>query len=188
MAQRITQPSTEPVTLADVKAQLNIKDTTQDAVITRRIKEAREYIEEYLQRSLMLASWRVILDEFPPEIELPYAPVSAIISVKYVDTSGVQHTMSNTEYVLDNYSEPAWLVPYYGTSWPATLDAYNVVEVVYSAGYASADEVPQPIKEAIMLLVGHWMNFQGNIESGSVITRVPLAVEQLVFPWKVIKL
>ena len=40
--------------------------------------------------------------------------------------------------------------------------------------------VPEVLLEAIALLVGHWTNYQSRIEGGQFITRVPLAVEQLL--------
>lgn len=40
--------------------------------------------------------------------------------------------------------------------------------------------VPQIIIEAIIVLVGHWTNFQARIEGGNFITRVPVAVEQML--------
>ena len=45
--------------------------------------------------------------------------------------------------------------------------------------------VPELILEAIILLVGHWTNFQSRIEGGNFITRVPVAVEQMLDTEKV---
>ena len=40
--------------------------------------------------------------------------------------------------------------------------------------------VPEIIQEAMILLVGHWTNFQGRIEGGQFITRTPAAIEQML--------
>lgn len=45
--------------------------------------------------------------------------------------------------------------------------------------------VPEIILEAIILLVGHWTNYQSRIEGGNFITRVPVAVEQMLDTEKV---
>lgn len=45
--------------------------------------------------------------------------------------------------------------------------------------------VPEIIIEAIIVLVGHWTNFQSRIEGGNFITRVPVAVEQMLNSEKV---
>jgi hypothetical protein len=36
-----------------------------------------------------------------------------------------------------------------------------------------------------MLIIGHWMRYQGAVESGLNITRIPNAVECLLTPYKV---
>ena len=57
----------------------------------------------------------------------------------------------------------------------------------FTSGTATAVEVavPEIIIEAIAVLAGHWTNFQGRIEDGRFITRVPLAVEQMLDSEKV---
>lgn len=45
--------------------------------------------------------------------------------------------------------------------------------------------VPEIVIEAIIVLVGHWTNFQSRIEGGNFITRVPIAVEQMLDSEKV---
>lgn len=185
---RITQPATEPVLLADVKAQLSIAtaDTLVDAIITRRIIEARQWAENFTGRTIMPSNWEVVLDAFPyDKIELFYPPASAIVSVTYTDSAGATQTMSSGDYYLDTDGIPNWLYPAYNTDWPDTRDVPNAVRVRYTAGYTDAAAVPGPIKEAIMLTVGHWMRYQSAVEAGLNITRVPNAVECLLMPYKV---
>jgi uncharacterized phiE125 gp8 family phage protein len=184
---RITQPSAEPVLLADVKAQLSIAtaDTLVDAIITRRIIEARQWAENFMGRTIMPSNWEIVLDRFPNEVELFYPPATAIVSITYVDTYGVTQTMDSADYYLDEDAVPNWVLPVYGEVWPDTLDIANAVRVRYTAGYADAASVPSPIKEAIMLTIGHWMRYQGAVEAGVNITRIPNAVECLLTPYKV---
>lgn len=186
----ITAPSAEPVTLSDVKAQLPVLtgDTSQDAVITRRITEARQWVEEYLDRSLINQTWERALDQFADTIDLPKGPVSSVSSVKYLDPDGVEQTLAGTEYQLDDYGSPAWVMPAYGKSWPSTQSTINAVKVRYVAGYGAAgSSVPGPIKEAIMLIIGNWMNFQAGVEAGITITRVPWAAIDLLAPYRVVR-
>jgi len=57
----------------------------------------------------------------------------------------------------------------------------------FTSGTATAVEVavPEIFIDAIALLVGHWTNYQGKIESGQFITRVPSAIEQMLDSEKV---
>jgi len=45
--------------------------------------------------------------------------------------------------------------------------------------------IPDIVRDAIILLVGHWTNYQGRIEAGDFITRVPIAIQQLLDTEKV---
>jgi len=57
----------------------------------------------------------------------------------------------------------------------------------FTSGTATKVEVavPEVVIDAIALLAGHWTNYQSRIEGGQFITRVPLAIEQLLDSEKV---
>lgn len=185
MLKVITAPATEPVTLADVKAQLGIEasDTASDVVITRRITEAREWVENFTGRALITQTLEFVMDAFPDdEIVIPRPAMQSVVSIKYLDASNVLQTMSSGDYEIDTYSAIVHRIRLaYGKAWPTVvLDVWNAVRVQYVAGYGAASAVPGPIREAIMLIVGHWMNYQPGVESGVTITRIPFAVEHLL--------
>jgi hypothetical protein len=175
---KITDATSEPVTLADAKRHLkeDLVDAANDAYITSLITVARTACEERLQRTLLPTVWEKTLDAFPgaqlrdtslavaigaipprygcQAILLLRPRVIAITSVKYVDTTGVQQTLDPAQYTLDASAEPGVLVPAYGVSWPATRAQPGAVAVRYSAGYADANAVPLPIKQWILLAIG----------------------------------
>jgi uncharacterized phiE125 gp8 family phage protein len=180
----ITAPATEPVSLANVREQIGItdaSDTASDAIITRRIIEARQWVEGYIRRALISQTLEIRLDCFQEYIYLPCPPVSSITSVKYIDTDGTEQTVSTSDYVLDDYPLVPFIREAYDSTWPTPRDEPNAVRVRYVAGYgANATDVPQLIREAIMLIVGHWMNFQPQSENGLTIARVPYAVQDML--------
>lgn len=153
----ITPPATEPVTVAEAKLHLRIDHADEDAWIAARITGAREACEHILQRALVTQIWERVLDAFPSrEIELGMPPVQSIVSVKYIDTAGTEQTMSNTLYMLEPVRQPGFVLPAYGTSWPATLDTVNAVRVRFNCGFGAASAVPESIKAWILLHVAHW--------------------------------
>ena len=80
--------------------------------------------------------------------------IIAISSVIYNNRANQQVAMANTDWFLDSDSEPGWLVPAVSKAWPLTL-GINAVAVTYTAGYgATADTVPAPIKQWILLAIG----------------------------------
>jgi uncharacterized phiE125 gp8 family phage protein len=179
----ITPPATEPVTLAEMRTQLGItdaSDTASDTTITRRIIEARQWVEAHIRRALITQTLEIRMDCFPEYISLPYPPVISITSVKYIDTDGTEQTLGSSNYVLDDYPLVPFIREAYGINWPSVRNEPNAVRIRYSAGYGAAASVPETIKEAIMLLVGHWMNFQPQSENGVIISRVPLAIHDIL--------
>jgi len=174
----IEQPKLEPVSIAEVKTQLGIDDGLDD-IVARRIVEARKFAEEYTGRALIAQTREIRWDCFVDEHELPSA--LSVVSVKYIDTDGVLQTLTPDQYELDTYP----LIPFVQASdnvtWPSTYPKRNAVRIQYTAGYGpKASDVEPLIREAMILLVGHWINNQPRIESGISISRVPFAVTDLL--------
>jgi uncharacterized phiE125 gp8 family phage protein len=119
---------------------------------------------------------------------LPRAPVQSVTSLQYYDTNGVLQTMDPALYLLDTDSEPARITPAWGTFWPPWLLRENSISISFVAGYgdaggtaaASAAAVPQTIKQAILLLVGHWYENREAVVIGPSTGSVPLAVDALL--------
>ena len=98
----ITEPASEPVTLAEAKLHLRVDTVDDDARITELITTARQQAELILKRSLLPQTWEKTLDAFPSsDIELLYPSVIAIESIKYQDLSNTQITLSAANYYLD---------------------------------------------------------------------------------------
>lgn len=152
----ITPPTAEPITLAQAKAHLRVEVSDDDTLIGALITAAREAAESSTQRALMLQTWELSLPCFPPSdaIRLPKAPLSSLTSISYVDSDGETQTMAEAAYQLDVHSEPARILPAYGTTWPTTREHPNSVLVRYQAGYADADAVPAQIKAWMLLRIG----------------------------------
>lgn len=202
------QPTAEPVTVNDVKLFGNIiDDNSWDQQITPLIPAARAWVEQYLRRQLMPATFQMTMDRFPyltvldpmnqanpkfdnanyyygsPErfaIWVPRPPLQSITSIVYYDTTSTTQTLSTSSYVVDAVSEPGRIMPVYGAFWPGTLIRPNAVTITFQAGYASAAAIPQPIKFAIIRLVNLWFNETGQNES----TDVPLGIRSLLYPYR----
>lgn len=169
----ITDAATEPVTLAEARLHLRLASdyTTEDATISALIKAARRMAEHELGRALITQTWEEVLDAFPDdEIALTMPRVIAITSIKYIDTSEVEQTITSTNYALDSSALPGWVKPAYGLDWPTdVLDSTNVVRVRYTAGYGSASDVPEEVKAWIKLqLASMWRNREAFAEGVSV--------------------
>jgi len=178
-----TQPSVEPVSLSEMRAQLGItqaSDTSRDTIISARIRAAREMVEYYTRSYIINQTVVGYADKFDDVMPLK-GRVSSIVSVKYLDTSGIQQTINAANYELDHIA--GVLLPAYAYSWPYVRERPNAVQIEYIAGYgAKSEEVPEAIRDAIKFIVGQWEVFQGTIEGGIRPLTIPHAAMQLLLP------
>lgn len=153
-----TEPSTEPVTAAEVKTQTRIDYTEHDGELNALITTARKIAEEgYLWRALLTQTCIDKFDVFADAMELRWSPTIAITTVQYVDTAGTTQTLANTVYELGVINGAGVLRLKYGQSWPSIRSHEDAVTVTYTAGYGTAaSNVPAPIRRGIMLLT-EWL-------------------------------
>jgi uncharacterized phiE125 gp8 family phage protein len=150
----ITAPA-QVVTTADLRKHLRYATTTteQDTELVGFLNAAHEYAQGYCNQSFGSQTLELALDAFPEgPIKLDSGPVTAITSVKYIDTDGVEQTLSSTLYTLDSYSMTAYVTEAFNTTWPETRDIRNAVKVRYVAG---ATALPGAVRSALLIHVAH---------------------------------
>ncbi len=155
----ITAPASEPVTLAEAKLHVRQDLDADDTLITGLITAAREEVERISWHGLLTQTWELVLDRWPAcdAIELPHPPLQSVTSVKYTDSNGVETTWSAANYVVDTDSVPGRIVLGFNVAWPLfVLQPTGGIRIRYVAGWTSAANVPQALKQAMLLLVGHW--------------------------------
>lgn len=185
---QVTPPSVEPVTVDEAKAHMRIDHADEDVFITSLITTARQYVEGFLQRSLLPQTWMMTLDAFPcgNTIVLPRPPLRNVLAVRYYDENGVLQDLPSSTYHVDIDSELGRVVLVDGAEWPPTQVRPNAVMVEFEAGYDDAASVPQPIKHAMLLLIAHWYeNREAVTPEGSQAMVLPLAVDSLLRPYRV---
>ena len=181
----VTQPSVEPLTLSEVKIYLRVDGTTEDNLITALIVAARQHIENYTWRPLCTQTWNLNLDysEVKEYIGVSKAPVQSITHIKYFDATETQQTVSTGDYQSDVINEPARIHFY---DLPSVYDRMNTMEIRFVCGYGVAASVPDAIKEAMYMLIGHWYQHrEAVVPTGSGGMReVPMGVEALLNPYR----
>ncbi len=172
----LTAPAVEPVSPQDVSVQARIDIHDEDGWVETSIKAARELCEVYIKRCFIDTKLQMNLDRFPTgEFFLRRPRLISVTSIKYLDTSGTQQTLSTANYSVDTKSEPGRLVPAYSLTWPDTRVGTNAIEIIYHAGYGTtAATLPQAIKQAIKVTVANW--FMNREDQG----KLPDAAKQLL--------
>ena len=171
---RQTQPAVEPVTLAEAKAHLRVDTADDDTYITGLVRAAREWVEQYLDRTLVHTQWVMRFDKFPPDgtldIELPRPPMVAsgtatAVALTFTYENGDTATYSTASFRVDRASTPGAVKTLYGQTWPPHLQDDNAISVTWWAGYgASGSDVPQGVKNAMLLYVHELYEKRGNGE------------------------
>jgi uncharacterized phiE125 gp8 family phage protein len=182
----VTAPTSEPVTLTELKALLRVDTSDEDTLLATLLTAARQYAEEFQNRACVPQTWDLSLDCFPALIRLPRAPLASVTSITYLDGDGASQTLAANQYRVDTATEPGRVTPAYGVSWPATQTITNAVVVRFVAGWASAALVPAPIKHAIALLVSHWFEHREPALANG-LTELPFAVESLLWQHRLLE-
>lgn len=188
----VTPPAVEPVSLDEAKAQLRVDGDEENDFITGLIAGAREYFEEVAHRALISQTWRLSLDSWPDEIELPRAPLQSVTSVVYKDADGAPTTIGYTDeegtwvsdtLLVDTESEPGRIVLAASQSWPSDeLYRVNPIQITYVAGYGDeAGDVPAHMRQAIKLLIGHWYENREATITGTIMKEIPLGIDSLIW-------
>lgn len=181
-----TQPVVEPVSVADAKAHCRIDTNTDDTYVASLISAAREYVESYMDESLVDQQLVMRLDAFPAAIELPRPPMSqtasrtAVTIVYTANDAGSTATLATNQYRVDRDSTPGTLRPLYGGSWPSHLLDYGSVTVTWWAGRGEdGGKVSQRVKAAILMLVGQWYERRMAADAASM-SEMPFGVKALL--------
>ena len=149
----ITQPTEEPVTLKEAKAQVRERSIDYDIEIQNLITEGRRYVEQHTGRALCTQTWNLVLDAMPTRIDMPYPPLQSVSSVSYQDLDNSTQTLATTNYTVDTGSTPGRLNQAYGGTYPATYPDLNAVTIQFVCGYGGREDVPDRFKQAIKLYV-----------------------------------
>lgn len=182
----VITPPAAVVTLEEAKAQLRVDFGDDDALITSLIAAVQGNIDGpdgWLGRAIGVQTLEMRLSSFCGRdgsscIQLRCPPVTAPVSVKYIDADGVEKTADSDQYRLvgDDMIAPA-----YNVSWPSARRDHESVRIRYTAGYAS---VPPPIKAAILLHVGHLYANREAVSLENFVTELPLGVQWLLSPFR----
>lgn len=180
--QLLTAPTTQPVSLNVAKEHLRIAmdDTDLDTEVVRQVRAATARVEKITQRAVAVQSWRLILDRFPRgAILVPMPPLKSVEAITYTDTSGADHVLDESAYVVNPFGLIGQITPALGKCWPATAAQAMSLRVDFTAGY---DSVPEDVVSAILLIVGHLDQNREAVTTGS-LSVVPLGVDALLSPY-----
>lgn len=182
----VVVPPEPLVTWAEADAHLRLDgDDTQQPYVESLIAAASGYIDGpdgILRRAVGEQTLELRGCGFHHTLTLPFGPVSALTSVKYLDAAGDEQTVPAEIY----YSAGDNLYLGYGQTWPSPRGDAECVRIRYVAGWA-AEDTPAPLKAAVLLLVGHWYANREAVAVGDATAPLPLAVDALLAPYRFLR-
>lgn len=87
-------------------------------------------------------------------IYLPSPPLQEVLSIKYIDSTGTETTLSPSSYLIDTEGEIGRVILGTNENWPVFEPFPNwPVRIRFKAGFVT---LPKSLKQAMLLLIGHW--------------------------------
>jgi uncharacterized phiE125 gp8 family phage protein len=180
-------PAVEPVSLADAKAHLRVTHTDNDAVISALISSARRQVERRTGLALINQGWSLFLDCWPNHaaVSLQLAPISAITDIIFFGEDGTPATYEPAHYYLDGVSKPGRAILRQDRLPPLPGRRVNGIEIRFTAGFGAVSaNVPQDLRQALLLAVAHWFEHRGEAEGAS----LPLSALEIIKQHRVARL
>ena len=183
--QVITPASTYPVSLTEAKLHLKVDITTDDTLITNLIVAATQVSEEQTNRFFINTVVNQTCSDFKELSELFKSKVSAVTHIKYYDSDNAQQIWASSNYVVNKEYEPCQINLVVDGSFPNIADRIDAIECRYTVGYGTASDVPDVIKQAILLTLGNWYENRMSVITGRTTTEMPMSAKFLLDTYKV---
>lgn len=183
----LTAPAVEPVSLDEARAFLRVEHNDDDEVIAALAAGSRVHVEAQTRRALITQSWRITADSWPEDgrLQVLPAPLQELTVARVYDFNGNARAIDAQAFVLDKGASALAFAPW-ALPAPGRLAAGIELDVVVGYGDAAID-VPEPLRQAIRLLVGHWYENRGLATLGTM-TVLPTTVAALIAPYRMLSL
>ncbi len=177
-------PALEPMSLAEAKLYLKLDSNDEDDLVRSLITAARLMIEAASGRLLINQTWRLLLDHWPMSgaFRLPLVPVSLVSAARVFNAAGVPTAVAGNALTLETGADPPMI--WIEAAIPAPGKVRLGIEIDVIAGYgATASSVPEPFRQAILMLVARWFEHRGDIIAQPD-ARLPQDVLALISPFR----
>lgn len=180
---QITPPVELPVTRDAFKAHVRVDYDDDDTLLDGYIAAAVAHLDGYtgiLGRCICTQTWGVPFTGWMGRFTLPFPDAQSVV-VKYLDTEGAEQTLPASQYELVSLHSGPQVRLKTTSSTPVLQDDVTLpVTIEMTAGYGGADDVPGDLKQAIMLLAGHWYENRSAVADKGM--PLPMGFDQIVGP------
>lgn len=170
-----------PITLAEAKKHLRVLTDDEDELIEAYIDTATEYCETIQNKNYMTTKLKLILDEINLPIKLPRPPFQSLEKIEVQKSDGTLEEWPADNYIVDDSGYFGFINRSNSYNIPGDLAEQQKIQITYTAGYATAAEVPARVKNAIKLLTAHFWSVRAPVSTtGGVPQEINLTVKALL--------
>lgn len=176
-----TAAAVEPISLAEAKTHLRITGTDDDTYLARLIDVAIATLQQRYWTQICTATFDQYFDNWPSDhFLLRKHPVLAVSTVKYTDQDGSEQTVSTDTWEQADEDGRGIVRLKYNQVWPSDCRGHeDDIVIRYTAGYGDESVTPEPIKQALLLIVTDLYTFRESVAPLR-LDRVPQAVDALM--------
>ncbi len=182
-----TAPAVPLISLVEIKGHCRVDSTDDDTLLTAMVDAATDHLDGWpgvLGRCLVNQVWRQDFAKWVKTMRLPFGDITTVV-VKYSDVDDAEQTVSSALYEVLEDHRGSFVCFRDAFTNPALYDDRSEpVRITLTAGYgAAAADVPQAIRHAAMMLVGHWYEQREAVAWGNPQV-APMAVQNLIAPFR----
>ncbi len=150
------QPTSEPVSVEEVKEYARIDGSEEDNLLTSFIESSRIKVENFLGKALINRTIELTFDNWSKHIILlPSPPLVSITSVVTLDEDDTATTYNSDNYYIRIEAIPGEIIIKKESTLPTNTERdKGGYKITYVAGYGTnPEQIPAPIREAIKMFV-----------------------------------
>ena len=191
----------EVLSIKAVKKHVIVQHDYDDDVLKIYRDAAVEHVEDLTRRTVHLSEYKVTMPGLCGNQTFRLPPIREINSVTFLDSDGRRRPAPDDSVIITTEGEYGQLNPQ--CAWPSSA---TDIELTVIAGYGthSLDDsgypmesgttygvaagdilaLPLPMRQAMLLLVGHWYANRETVITGSIAGSIPHTVDSLLFKYR----
>ena len=178
--------TTAILTTAEAKTHLKVDTDADDTYIDNLVSAATESAQIFTNRYFINTTITQHGDNWNDIATLFKSKVSSITHIKYFDSDNSEQTLATSVWISDINQQPARIGLKPNQSFPSLADRINAVNCKYVVGYGSAaSDVPEGIREAVLLTIGNWYENRQEVITGRTATELSKSAQYLLEQFKV---
>ena len=179
----VTPPAAEPLTLVEVKSHLRIEHSDDDSLIQRLIDVAVRFVDVQgsLGKAMITQTWAEWFAPNPSTITLGVGPVQSVSAIRYYDADNALQVATLSNFLVMGTPSQTIVKPKIGFTWPTVFVRDDAIKIEYVVGYGNAaNDVPQTVRHALMMLVAHYYENRENELIGTISKTLPFGFQDLI--------